>query len=136
MLARSARIPLLVASAVVVFLLLRHWPTDQTLRIVLGDAAPRVEEVRVRYAEPTGGHDDWEREVTFHYAPGLAPRIVSHEPRLVSGEYDVEVEITLTPRPLDPTFVRTVTEARRVTLRGGTTSIDVSQRALGGGGRP
>jgi hypothetical protein len=82
-----------------------------------------VEELRVRYGEMNAGRDDWQREVTFHYAAGRAPRIVSHEPRLVSGDYDVEIEAL---RTAEPSEARTVTVTRHVTFDGHTTSIDVS----------
>jgi hypothetical protein len=62
--------------------------------VVLGDASPRVEEVTLRFAKSdSSSADDWLREVTFRYAKGGAPRIVSYEPRLASGDYLVEIEI-------------------------------------------
>lgn len=94
-----------------------RWPTEQHLRIALGDAGERVEEVTVRCAAAETGAD-WAREVTFRYAKGQAPRIVSYEPRLKSGEYLVEIEI----RTDDD---RVLTTDRRVRLEGGATSIDV-----------
>jgi hypothetical protein len=106
----------------VVYLSLAHqWPTDQHLRLVLGDVSARVEEVTLRCArsEP-GSSDDWLREVTFHYAKGGAPRIVSYEPRLTDGDYLVQIET----RTDD---VRVLTYDRRVRLAGGTTSIDLPQ---------
>jgi hypothetical protein len=124
--ARLLRLPLLVAGVGVALVLSRHWPSDQSVHVVLGDAAPQVEEVRLRYGELAGGHDDWQREVEFHYATGHAPRIVSHEPRLVSGDYDVEIEIT---RAAAANEARVLTLARRVTLDGHTTSVDVSAAA-------
>ena len=130
MLARTIRVPLLVAGVAFTFALTRKWPTEQSVHVILGDAAPGAVELRIRYGEPAGGHDEWQREATFHYARGQAPRIVSHEPRLVNGEYDVEIEINMATRAAHGDAVRTVTETRRVRLGGGTASIDVSQRAL------
>jgi uncharacterized protein (DUF2126 family) len=124
---RLARLLLLLAALGSAYMLSRHWPTDQSVHIVLGDAAPRVLELRVRYAELTSAHDDWQREVSFHYAAGRAPRIVNHEPRLVSGDYDVEIEIERTAEPPD---ARTVSVTRHVTFDGHTMSIDVSAAAL------
>jgi uncharacterized protein (DUF2126 family) len=124
---RWLRLLLLVAGLGVAFVLSRHWPTDQSVHIVLGDAAPKVIELRVRYAELKSAHDDWQREVSFHYAAGRAPRIVSHEPRLVSGDYDVEIEIE---RATEPPDARTVSVVRHVMLDGHTASIDVSAAAL------
>jgi hypothetical protein len=110
---------LLVGAGVAVFLSLRGaWPSDQHLRIVLGDRAPRVEEVRVRCGP---GDGEWTREVMFHYAAGAAPRIVSYEPRLASGDYLVEIDVEG-----DDRHVRTT--EHHIQLAGGTTSIDLSQR--------
>jgi len=47
----------LLAGLGVALVLSRHWPTDQAVHIVLGDAAPRALEVRVRYADLSAGHD-------------------------------------------------------------------------------
>jgi hypothetical protein len=122
---RFLRLALLVAALAVAAVLSRHWPSDHTVHIVLGDAAPLVREVRVRYAEAGGDavHDEWEREVSFHYAAGHAPRVVNHEPRLVSGEYDLEVELEVAPTAGS---VRTVTARRRVYLESGAASVDLS----------
>ncbi len=107
--------------AAVYFSLAPRWPTDQHLRLVLGDAPSHVDEVTLRSAksEPRAG-EDWLREVTFHSAKGDAPRIVSYEPRLASGDYLVEIEI----RTDD---ARVVTRDRRVRLGGGTTSIELPE---------
>jgi hypothetical protein len=99
-----------------------RWPSDQHLRITLGDRAAGVTEVRMRCAsrESAQGSSDWAREVTFRYAKGQAPRIVSYEPRLKSGEYLVEIEVKTDDD-------RVVTTDRRVQLEGGSTSIDLSR---------
>ncbi len=104
-------------------------PHEQTVRIVLGDAAPRVTEVHVRYAERAanaqkGGPGDgataeWLRDATFQFARGSAPRIVSHLPSLADGDYLVEIDVQTAEKP--------ATIDRRVTFSGGTTSLDVSQ---------
>jgi hypothetical protein len=130
---RALRLPLLLGGLGVVLALSRHWPTDQAVHVVLGDAAPRAEEVSVRYADISTGQDDWQREASFHYAPGHAPRIVTHEPRLASGDYDVEIEVKLVD---GPSVSHTVTTTRRVTLRGGSTSVDVSAALTGGPTQP
>ena len=79
----------------------------------------------MRYApHPSDGRkrakvdEDWTREAMFRFSEGSAPRVVTHEPRLADGEYDVEFEIQ-TPSQRS-------TIDRRATLRGGTTSIDVA----------
>ncbi len=125
------RLPVLLAALGVGYAVSRHWPNDQSLRVVLGDTAPSVVEVRVRYAEhgrPSDERDDWAREVTFRYAPGRAPRMVNHEARLANGDYDVEIDIGLVTTTGPARAARTVTIERRVELGGaGTTaSVDVS----------
>ena len=65
------------------------------------------------------GGEDWTREASFRYAPGQAPRIVTHEPRLPDGDYTVEIDIAASNER--------ATLRRRVTLGGGSTSIDLSQ---------
>lgn len=130
--ARLLRLPLLVVGLGVALLLSRHWPSDHTLRIVLGDAAPSVRELRIRYGEAgataaAAGKEDWLREVAFHYAAGHTPRIVSHEPRLASGDYELELELDLAAAlPVPKDAVRTVTLTRHVKLADDPVSVDVS----------
>jgi hypothetical protein len=128
----------------VYFFLAPRAPTEQAVRIVLGDAAPRVVDLDVRYVYPgglgvspngAGASPDLTREVTFHYAPGAAPRIVSHEPKLANGDYLVQMEFGLSPASSgsalpDATPRPAVTVERYVTLSGGSTSIDVSRALL------
>lgn len=101
-------------------------PKDQTLRFVLGDAAAEVTDLRVRYREASAADDDWAREADFRFDPGKAPRIVSHQARLVDGDHWVEVELSA--------GTRRAQLRRRVTFEGGSVSIDLS-RALVAGGR-
>jgi hypothetical protein len=99
--------------------LAQHWPKEQTVHYVLGDSAPRVRELDARWAEPGGGtRDDWNREATFRYGAGQAPRVVTHEPRMPDGDYTVEIDL------VSDSERSTVT--RRVTLAGGSTSIDLA----------
>ena len=58
------------------------------------------------------------REATFRYAQGQAPRVVTHLPRLPDGDYTVEIDL------VSDSERSTVT--RRVTLAGGSTSIDLA----------
>jgi hypothetical protein len=119
---------LLVAMAAAVWLVLgRHLPRDQTVHVVLGESAPRVTEVRLRYA-PAADARAFDRDVTFKYAPGEAPRVVTHMPRLADGDYHVEIEVL--SEPPDPSSQEArVRVERRITLEGGTVSIDVSRSA-------
>ncbi len=130
--ASNRRLLFLVFGAIAVaayFLLAPSWPSDQTVHFVLGDAAVRVTELDVRYGpgalpgQERSGDDDWARGATFRYARGSAPRIVSHEPRLVSGDYVVEMELELASDTGTPERVKV---RRNVALRGGSTSIDLS----------
>jgi len=117
---RIGRLVLLVAalSAAMAFAALsRRWPKDQTVHYVLGDGAPRVEEVDARWAEGAHG-GDWTREASFRYPPGRAPRVVTHEPRLPDGDYTVEIEIIAASM-----HTRVV---RHIVLGGGVTSIDLA----------
>jgi hypothetical protein len=117
---RRLALAVLLAAAIALYLTLSpRWPKDQVLHVVLGDAAPRVTEVRVRYADATSSAEDWTREVTFRYALNSAPRVVTHETRLPDGDYVVEIDVTSSTN-------RTTTR-RRATLHGGTTSLDVSE---------
>jgi len=125
------RLPLLIAALGIGALLSRHWPTDHEVRIVLGDAAPNVDEVRLRYAEAHAGapaeNIEWLREVTFHYATGHAPRALSHAPRLPNGDYDVELEIGLVTEPSHAGSARrSISLKRAVHLDSGTAQVDVS----------
>jgi hypothetical protein len=92
-------------------------PRDQVVHFVLGDAAPTVTEVAVRYRLASAPAGEWTREVTFEYSRGKAPRIVTHEARLPNGDYVVEIEIV-------HDTLRTVVE--RAVRVGGTTSIELS----------
>ena len=131
---RAARWLLLAGGLGAAMLLGRtRWPKEQTVHYVLGDAAPRVQEVDARWAYATdttdaahstqaagdGAGDDSTREATFRYTPGQAPRVVTHEPRLPDGDYTVEIDIV---GQSDRNTVR-----RRVRLAGGSTSIDLGQ---------
>jgi hypothetical protein len=99
--------------------LAQRWPKEQTVHYVLGDAAPRVQELDARWVEGTGGsEDDVSREATFRYAQGQAPRVVTHLPRLPDGDYTVEIDVVAGSER------STVT--RRIKLAGGATSIDLS----------
>lgn len=99
--------------------LTQHWPKEQTVHYVLGDAAPRVRELDARWAEGRGGADDeWSREATFRYGAGQAPRVVTHQPRMPDGDYTVEIDL------VSDSDRSTVT--KHVTLSGGSTSIDLA----------
>ena len=121
---RIVRMLVLAVVLMVALVFARQWPKDQTVHYVLGDAATRVEEVDARWASATeGATDDWTREASFRYAPGKAPRVVTHEPRLPDGDYTVEIEIVA---------LNDATEARarvrkHVTLTGGATSIQLAE---------
>jgi hypothetical protein len=107
------------------FTLSPRWPKDLALHVVLGDAAPRIVEVRIRYAEERGAEgkgeraEDWTREASFRYPLKSAPRVVTHATRLPDGNYVVEIDL------LSPTGGSTV--RRPITFQGGAASVDVSR---------
>jgi hypothetical protein len=97
------------------------FPKEQAVNVVLGDAAPKVTDLTLRYV-PAGEREP-EREATFHFAQAT-PRIVHHDAQLRDGDYRVEIE-------LRGDHARSEL-SRNVTFRGGSTSIDVSEAALSG----
>ena len=99
------------------FFLSPRFPKDQSVNVVLGDRAPTVTEVTMRYSSDKDA--ELRRDVSFHFDKGKAPRVVHHEARLPDGDYVVTVEI----RGED-----VWTKERRVHLEGGsTTQIEVSR---------
>jgi hypothetical protein len=113
---RKAAPFVLVAALVAVWLVLGpRLPKDQVVHVVLGDLAPHVTEVTLRYAEDQT--QDFAREATFRYAQGQAPRIVTHEPRLANGEYRIEIDVFDQKGHAQAT--------RRVKLQGDPVSLDV-----------
>jgi hypothetical protein len=124
---------LLVFSAVLLVALYfgRLWPRDQTVHYVLGDVAPRVQELDVRWAPGIAADGDWTRTASFRYAPGTAPRVVTHEPRMADGDYTVEIEIVAQKQKQDPPdagpAADTVIVRKHVTLGGGATQIDLGE---------
>jgi hypothetical protein len=124
---RLLRYAFIAVALAAAWLLAPAWPKEQTVHYLLGDAAPRVEEVDARWAEDRDrghghghGHEteNWFREATFRYAPGGAPRVVTHEPRMPDGDYTVELEIVASNAK------NVVT--RHVRLQGGVTTIDLA----------
>ena len=120
---RLVRMLALSGALLVALYFARQWPKDQTVHYVLGDAAPRVEEVDARWAPGIAATEDWTREASFRYAPGKAPRIVTHEPRLPDGDYTVEIEIVAAnvAHERNEVVVR-----KHVILGGGATSIQLA----------
>jgi hypothetical protein len=90
-------------------------PRDQHVRHVLGSGAESVTAVTVQYVAADG---DTSREVRMAWPEAQAPRIVGLEPQLPNGDYRLRID-------LDTREGRRSTE-RRVTLTGGTTSVDVA----------
>lgn len=100
----------------VAFYLSQNGPQEQHVHVILGGTAPEVTGVQLSYASMTG---DIANETRFAYAPGAAPRIVSHDPKLPRGDYDLKVDLS------GPDGGRSV--QRRVTLQGGSTQLDLSR---------
>jgi hypothetical protein len=127
-----ARLVVPAAAVAVAAVLSRTWPKDQTVHYVLGDGAARVEELDARWAsgKDPDDTDTWLREVAFRYAPGKAPRVVTHEPRLANGEYTVEIEIVAANEGAAPPGVSTARVRRHVVLGGGVTNIELARPVL------
>jgi hypothetical protein len=94
------------------FFLSPRFPKDQSVNVVLGDRAPSVTELTMRYASDK--EPDLRRDVSFHFDQGKAPRVVHHEARLPDGDYLVTIE---TRANGDDVW----TKERRVRLEGGST---------------
>lgn len=121
---RLARLFVVVAALVVAAFFARHWPKEQTIHYVLGDAAPRVEEVDAKWApgktaDREAQQGTWAREVTYRYDPGKAPRVLTQEPKLPDGDYTVEIEIVAAND--EHAIVR-----KQITLGGGVTQIELA----------
>jgi hypothetical protein len=126
---RLVRLLALAAGLLVALIFARQWPRDQTFHYVLGDSAPRVEELVARMAPGMAADGDWTREATFRYEKGLAPRVVTHELRLADGDYTVEIEIVAASVSAEARAATksNVVVRKHVTLSGGATSIDVGE---------
>jgi len=111
---RIVGLAILMAGGAAVAYFASRTPKDQHLRIVLGDKATSVTALNVEYLT---GEGDSMREVHMTYEEGKAPRIVSLEPRLPDGEYRLKIDV-------DTREGRRQGE-RRVTLGGGTTSVEM-----------
>jgi len=121
---RFLRMAVLCGVLLVAVYFARQWPKDQTVHYVLGDAAPRVEEMNARWAPGIAADGDWTREATFRYPPGKAPRVVTHEPRMPDGDYTVEIEIVAAN---DAHEKNEVVVRKHVVLAGEPTSIDLAE---------
>jgi len=102
-----------------------RFPKDQSVNVVLGNAAPDATEVTLRYT--ADGERDSARDVVLHFDEGKAPRVVHHEPRLADGPYVVAIEVR-GPRG-------SLADERHVALHGdGSTSINLDSEPLRGVG--
>jgi hypothetical protein len=105
----------LAAGGVVALFLASRSPREQHVRLVLGPAAERVTGLELQYLAADG---EVARATRLAFEPGRAPRVVSHEPQLVDGEYRLRIDV-------DTREGRRTAE-RRVTLGGGTTQVDLA----------
>jgi hypothetical protein len=111
---RFIGLAILLAGGLLIAYFAQRTPKDQHLRIVLGDKAPSVTAVSIQYETPEG---EVLRDVQMTYEAGTAPRSVSLEPRLPDGDYRLKIDV-------DTREGRRAGE-RRVTLGGGTTSVEI-----------
>ena len=106
----------------VYFFLAPRFPKDQAIEVVLGDAASKVTSVHLAFEDTKG---DWTSAVELNFESKPAPRVVHHEARMPDGDYVLDIDVT---GEVAATHVE-----RKVSLRGGTTSVDVSEAILEGG---
>ncbi|MGH7280709.1 MAG: hypothetical protein ACRELY_04240, partial [Polyangiaceae bacterium] len=105
-------------------------PRDQTLRVDLGDLAPRVTTLTIRWAARadhgenkanpdarSANIEGWTGEVTFRYENG-APRVIEKKIRAADGDYVVEIEIESKGGHR--------TTAKMISLAGGSVTLDVA----------
>lgn len=117
---RLGRRPLLifVAGGIALYALFSGGvPKDQRLRLLLGPRAKTASRVTLTWSTPSG---EVLREATFSFPPGTAPEALIQELRLADGDYDLDVEIV--------TREGRTAERKRVTVRGATTTLDMSGR--------
>lgn len=94
----------------------QNGPQEQHVHVILNERAPTVTGVSLQYVASNG---DVANETSFRYAPGQAPRIVSHDPKIPSGDYQLKVDVDLGDS-------RKSVE-KQVTLKGGSAQVDVSR---------
>lgn len=90
-------------------------PKEQHLRLALGPRAVDVTAVEVTVLDASG---DVVRATRVPYEAGKAPRIVALDPSIPNGDYLVRLEIAT---PSGPRVAE-----RRLSLSGGTTSVDLA----------
>ncbi|MFO0741184.1 MAG: hypothetical protein U0270_35115 [Labilithrix sp.] len=100
----------------------QNGPQEQHVHVILNERAPIVTGVSLQYV---GANGDVANETSFHYRPGQAPRIVSHDPRIPSGEYRLRVDVDTTQAD-SPDSRKSV--EKQVTLKGGSAQVDVSRQ--------
>jgi hypothetical protein len=112
---RITSLAFLAFGLAVAFYLSKAGPHEQHVRFVLGGAAPAVTQLEIEYVA-----EDFEvaREARMTFTEGAAPRVVPHDPELPDGSYVLRIGVGTTEG-------RRAVE-RRVTLSGGTTSVDLA----------
>jgi len=107
----------------IAFLLSSTSPQEQHVRVVLGNGAPEVTGVTLQYFASAG---EVANETSFTYPRGQAPRIVAHEPKLPSGDYNLHVDVAAWKTTADASTEIHRSVERQVTLKGGSAQVDVS----------
>ena len=111
---RIVSLAILGAGGALVAVLAAGGPKEQHVRLVLGSRAETVTALSVRYANAAG---EPVRETRLAWDAGAAPRVVALDPHLADGDYRLEIDV-------DTREGRRSAE-RRVTLGGGTTSVEI-----------
>lgn len=110
--------PLFALAGIGLYVLLApKLPKTQTVELVLGGAASKVVYARMAYTNVAAA---WSSEVELNYLNG-APRVVHHETQMPDGDYDLAIDLR--------GKVGGAHFDRHVSLRGGATSVDVSEAA-------
>jgi hypothetical protein len=97
----------------------QNGPQDQHVHVILNERAPVVTGVSLQYVTAKG---DVANETSFRYSPGQAPRIVSHDPKIPSGDYKLRVDVDTANSPESRKTVE-----KQVTLKGGSAQVDCSR---------
>lgn len=118
---RIGSLVFLVVGLGIAYWLGQNGPQEQHVHVILNERAPLVTGVAIQYVTANG---DVANETAFHYDPGKAPRIVSHEPKIPAGDYKLRVDVD-SAAP-DAGVSRKSVE-KQVKLSGGSAQVDVSR---------
>lgn len=119
---RLVYLGLLIAAVGIFLVMSRVWPREQTIHVILGEAAPRVEEVELSFIPAGAAEDDDSRarRISLHYPAHDAPQAITQAPKLANGDWLIELAVMV---PGDSIVVH-----RRLKLEGGVVTLDVAHQ--------